>query len=189
MADLTKPFKDFLGDPIGTLRRGADNGQRVPSTRTKTSFALTIHATVGKRRGVIGAIYEISPNQMLQVDEENEVNAQATGLPRELIPQLVTGRTLDIKRYDLYTNTIEQVFSGPKEIVTLAEQIGPVNVRLMWKSPERSSLGPIVGGAVMQVYEFVDCYITKIGRTISAQDDVIVRADAAMVWRNIRQLQ
>lgn len=189
MVDPLRTFREIRSDPIGTLQRNADNGQRVPVTRTKTSFSLTIHATVGNRRGVIGAIYEIAPRQSLQVDEEYEINSFGKGHPRELIPQIVNNRTLSLRRYDLYTQNIEQVFSGSREILTLADQIGPVNLRLMWKGVDSSALGPILGGTVMNVYEFIDCYITDIGRTVSAQDDVIVRADATLIWRDIRKLQ
>src|SRR5687768_146493 len=181
--DILKPARRFgaafLDDPVGTLLRGTDNGQRIPVSKTVTSYALTIHATVGLRRGVVGAIHEISTAQTLAIDEEYEIDALARGFPRELIPQIVSGRTITVQRYDLYRSTLEQVFGEP-ELVTLADQTGPLSLRLTWRAPEPSS---IVGAFVrdpasqLSVFEFSNVYIQNLGRTIS-MNNVIVGSNA-----------
>jgi hypothetical protein len=196
MADFTKavdavgsPFRAFRDDPKGTLLKMADSGQRVPITTTKTSFSLTIHATSANRRGVIGAVSEISVRQSFVVDEEYDVHVDGRGLPRELVPQIMSSRTLRLNRYDLYTQTLEQVFGSPTEIILSAKAIGPISMRLTWRPPERSTLGAIVvAQSTTSVYEYGDCYITDIGRTMST-NNVIVGADATLVWRTLRQLQ
>jgi hypothetical protein len=179
----------FFDDPIGTILRQTDNGQRVPVTRTKTAYSLTIHARVGTRQGVIGAIHEISTRQRQDVDEEYEVDALGQGLPREMVPQIVSSRTIQLRRYDLYSATIEQVFGAPTELVTLANQIGPVSLRFMWKAPTANDLNLLLPNQTQLVaFEYTDCYITDLGRTVSTSD-IIVKADASLVWRNCRQLQ
>lgn len=187
--DRTKAvIQGFKDDPKGFLLRGVDSGQRVPVTKTKTAYGLTIHARVGNRRGVIGAVHEISAQQALQVDDEFEVDANARGLPRELIPQIVGSRTLTLRRYDLYTATLEQVFGTP-ELITLADQIGPVSLRFMWKSPQPSDVGAIVANSnTLAIYEYLDCYITNLGQTVSMQN-VIVGREATLIWRNVRRIQ
>ena len=185
------PLRAFQGDPLQVaknLLQGVDNGQRVPVTATKTSYGLTIHAVVGNKRGVIGAIHEIAPSQALQLDEEWEVNANGKGIPRELIPQILTGRTLALQRYDLYKSTLEQVFGTP-ELITLADQLGPVSVRFMWRNPNPSDIGAVLQSTpLISVYEFVDVYITALTRPISA-GNIIVGTNATMTWRDIRRLQ
>ena len=195
---LVAPFRGFKDDPLGSLLRAADTGQRLPETRTKTSYALTLHATAGNRRGVIGAVHDVSTRQGYQVEEEYEINAQGRGLPRELVPQLVSTRTLTLRRYDLYTKTMEQVFglegyfdpSEPLGPLGLVDQIGPISMRMTWKTPEPLSVASVFLSPKNElvVYEYCDCYITELGRTVST-GDVIVKADATMVWRSVRRLQ
>lgn len=192
--DIVRPqVRAFLNDPIGTIQRGVDNGQRIPVTRTKTSYALTIHAIVGNRRGVIGAINRIGVKEVRGVDEEYEVETFNRGLPRELIPQLLSGRTISLKRYELYTQTIRQVFAAQYipggELITLLDQSSPFSVRLSWKSPEPTDLGAIARGVPQtRVYEYVNCYFTDMGNEVST-GEVIVQAEATMVWGNVRPLQ
>jgi len=185
---FTAPLRAFRDDPMGTLLRGVDNGQRSPVTCVKTRYALTLHAQVGNRRGVIGAVHDIAHSQSLIVDEEYEVDQLATGLPRELVPQIVANRTLTLQRYDLYTATIEQIFGTP-ELFTLADQTGPISLRMMWKDPNPSSVAAIVQAqSAVSVYEFTHCYITSLGRT-ARTDNAIVGTNATLVWGNIRRLQ
>lgn len=186
---LSKPFRQFIDDPLGSSKQILESGHGVPDTSTVTSYALRLHARVGNRRAVIGAVHEIALDQSRQVDEEYEVNALGTGLPRELTPQNVSTRTLTLRRYDLYAQTIEQLFGSP-ELLTLADQLGPLSMRLSWQSPQAGSLSASLLNqptARTRVYEFVDCYITTLGRTVST-DNVIVGANASMVWRTIRRL-
>lgn len=179
--------RGFVDDPIGSLLRGVDNGQRVPVTKTKTAYSLTLHAVVGNRRGVIGAVHEISTAQSLQVDEEWEVDALARGLPRELVPQVVTGRSFTLNRYELYSATLAQVFGAP-ELITLADHLGPVSLRLMWKDPNPSDFGAILANTQMSVYEYTGCYLTQM--TMSASmSSIIVGTNAQLMWTSIRRLQ
>lgn len=192
LSPLTSPVKAFLDDPIGTLQRGQDNGQRIPNTRTKTSFALTIHAIVGNRRGVIGGINRIAVRQSRTVEEEYEVESFARGLPRELIPQILSNRIVTLKRYELYKATIKQVFAAEYvpggELLTLLDQTSPFTIRLSWSDPEPTDLGAIARNVPQRhVYEYMNCYFTDMGEEVSTTD-VIVQADATMVWGNIRQL-
>jgi hypothetical protein len=186
---ILRPLQGFKSDPIGFLTRGVDNGQRVPQTKTKTSFSLTIHAVVGQRRGVIGAVQEIGVRQRQTIDEEYEIDSVGLGLPRELVPQTIEGRTITLRRYDLYQATLEQVFGAP-ELITLADQLGPVSLRFMWRNPNFGDIDLITQQQeTMAVYEYTDCWITDLGRTMSASGDIIVKADATLVWRNCRRLQ
>lgn len=194
---LRGPLLGFKDDPLGTLVRGATVGASgPPKTKTKTTFALRLHARVGNRSGVIGSVFELSPNQVIQVDDEFEVDSLAEGVPRELVPQALTSRTLQIARYDTYVATMEQIFGsqsvlgGGPELLTLTDQRTPISMLMYWTSPLVSDIDFVVESQKqLNIYQFCDCYITNLGRRLSAKDDVVVRADATMTWRTIRRLQ
>lgn len=190
--DFTRQGKAFLDDPLHTPLPLLDSGNRIPVTRTRTSYTLTLHARVFRngiyKSGVIGAIHEMSSTQTRQVDEEYEVDLLSDGRPRELIPQNLTGRTLNLKRYDLYSATMEDVFGTP-EIYVLSEQTTPLTLRMTWRNAEASVPTAVISRtSPTRVYEFLDCYITNFGRTASTRD-VIVGADATLVWRKLVRLQ
>lgn len=197
--DLTEPLRGFKDDPLKSIdslgrfvTRFGDNGNRLPKTKTRTAYALTLHATVGNRRGVIGAVYDIGVHQSRPVEDEFEIDAGGRGLPRELVPQVLSTRSISLKRYDLFRATIEQVFGNStspiSEFVTLADQMTPISMRLTWKMPQNTDIEYVVANQPNQrSYEFVDCYFTDLGRTVS-MGNVIVGSDATLTWRNIRAL-
>lgn len=189
LIDPLNKAREFLGDPLAFVRNNQDNGQRVPVTATRTSYGMTLHAKVGNKRGVIGAAHELAVNQNMTIDEEFEVDALATGLPRELVPQIVTGRTLNLQRYELWTQTMSQVFGTP-ELITLADQRGAFSVRVSWKQPGGSQVGSIFDPSLapeQRVYEFMQCYISSWGQTMS-MNNTINGANATIVWRTCRRL-
>lgn len=185
-----RAFQGFKDDPLGSLQRGVDNSAGVPNTRTRTSYALTLHARVGKKVGVIGAVHEIVSSQSLQLDEVYEVNALSKGVPRELIPQILSRRSMNIGRHDLYASTIETVFGLPAELALVEQTLGPVSIRWQWKVPgnayEALALPQLTPR--MAIYEFVDGYLTTLTRTANA-NNVIVGTQGVLTWRTIRQLQ
>lgn len=191
---LTRPFRAIVDDPLGSLNRGvgSTNSSDIPATSTRTSYGLTIHAKKGNYGyAQIGAVHEVSVNQTLTVEEEFEVNALSKGKPRELVPQNLTARSLTLQRYDLYANILEEVFGSP-ELITLADQLGPVSMRMHWRSPtDRTALGLLLPqmtqSSSLRVYEFTDCWITTLGRTYST-GNTIVGASATITWRDLRRI-
>lgn len=178
------PLKAFANDPLSQLRSGIDNGQRVPVTKTMTSYSMTIHARVNGKQGVIGAVHEIGLNQTQTIDEEYEVDSLGKGIPREIIPQILSSRTLTLQRYELYTATMEQVFGQPA-LITLADQVSPVSVRLLFKRPEPSDVAAVLqNNSKMTAYEFTNCTISNLTKTYS-MGNIIVGANATLIWRDI----
>lgn len=102
----------------------------IPITRTRLSHALTIRAN-GR---IIGAIHQWSPSQSREVDTEFEVGPNEVGMPRDLVPQTVSTRTIRISRYDLYTTAMEEAF-GSTEIINLVDQFRPFTLREVWAAP------------------------------------------------------
>lgn len=176
---------------IGTELTRLNNGSRIPDTTTRTTYGLTIHAQIGNRRAVIGAVNQIGQRQARQVEDVFEVNADSLGFPVELIPHVLSTRQITIARYELWREPIEKVFGVPAELVSLADQTTPISLRLQFRDPGGSDLVSILNtetfGSALKVIEFFGCYMTDIGRTLSA-DNVIVRADASLTWRGVRSL-
>lgn len=172
----------------------------VPTTRTRLSHALTIRA--GGR--VIGAVHLWSPSQSRTVDHEFEVEANAVGLPVDLVPGVVDRRELRITRYDLYTAVMEEVF-GSFELVNLTDQFRPFSLREVWAGPGIGSelvgslaniagaspvlaaglsggIGSFLGGGTNRQYEYAGCWFTDVGRTIDAKGDRVVSVEATIAY-------
>jgi hypothetical protein len=64
------------------------------------------------------------------------MDANSTGHPADIVPQILRTRTIQIQRYDLFPQIMEEVF-GTRELITLADQFRPFSVREIWKSPQQ----------------------------------------------------
>lgn len=185
---VTQPFRAIVDNPIDTLRRFADSGRRLPQTAARLSLALSLHYKIGRKQGKIGAAYALQTNQQLTLDEEYEVNKFSNGLPVTLVPQTLTGRTITLSRYDLYKSTFGQLFgpSDTDEMLNLLTQI-PIEVRKEWRVPKTSILDDFFPGQsqVTQVERYVNCYITQVGQTVSAEGELVTGTNATLVWGSV----
>lgn len=163
----------------------------VPATRTRTTHAFALHAvsnlptaadgTLRFRRGMVGAVHVVNMQQTRTVDDVWEVDAYNAGLPADVVPQALTGRTLTVARYDLWTNLMEQVF-GQGEVIDLTDQARPFALREVWGSP-----GQLLSGR-RTIYEYTGCWFTSLGRNLSADNNRIVNVDAQLVWTRRRRV-
>lgn len=183
---LGRDSKAFLDDPFNKPAPELDSGQRVPVTKQRTAFSLTLHASSGNRRGVIGAVKSIAWGQSQNVDEVYEVNSLTRGLPVELVPQLLQSRTIKLNRYELYDDTIFKVFGNPG--IMLIDARTPISMRFMWKRPEPSTFGSLLAGTTMEVWEFSGCRITSLAQNLSAEGDPRLYADADLIWMKLQQI-
>ena len=166
--DVTEGARKFGQD----LRRFTNTSQ-LPLTKTRLTHALTIRSGNGR---VVGAMKAFSPSQSRVIDEEYEVDSQASGLPIDLIPQTVNRREIRVERYDLYNVLMEEAF-GSTELVTLADQSRPFSLREVWRGPS----GVLVGG--QRIYEYLGCWFSDLGRTLAADNDRVSLANATVVWQ------
>lgn len=198
---VSAPFRRFVDEPFDSalqaLAQNADSGNRVPSTSARSTYGLTIHARNGKKRGVIGqadlapavgGVFNASSQQSIQVDEEYTVRLGAYGLPDEMVLQIQNGRDLTLARYELYSGTIEQVFTGRSALLTLADQTFPFSIRMQWKGPPTGTVSAILGASAnRRVYEFQGCIFTSLGKT-QTLDDRVVGESATVRWQSLVQL-
>jgi len=155
-----------------------------------TPYALTLHAGVNGKYATIGAVKEISVTQNMGLDQEYDINLGGEGLPVELIPQKLDTRTMRLQRFDLYTSRLEHVFGQPGELLLLTQQLGPINMRMTWRTPSASPIFErfaLNKGAKTAIYEFKNCYLTSISRTVSIEQ-ATVSASADLVWQTIQRV-
>ena len=148
----------------------------VPNTRTRLDHAFTLRANSGR---IIGAVYNIDQRQARQIDDEYEIDVNAHGEVADMVGQHLTGRTLAVQRYDLYTDVMEEVF-GSSELVMLTDQSRGFRLREAWRAPG----GIFTGG--QRLYEYSPVWFSDIGRALNAEGDRVVRVNATLTW-GIRQ--
>lgn len=177
----------FIDDPLSglSLRQDAQNAldsprsvahQGAPTTRTRSTLALALFVTVSGAPRPIGMVQAINMTQSRQVDEEYEIDVDGVGLPADMVPSIVSSRTLSIKRFDLYASLLEQVF-GTSEILTLADQTKGFSLREMWTDPTA-----VIFGA-RSYYEYRNCWFTQLSRNLQVTGDRISGADATIAWQ------
>lgn len=159
-----------------------------PSTQTQLSHAMTIMFD----HQVIGSINEWNPKQSRGVSELYEfgqttpgyyppysVGPGAPGEPYEKVPNNITGQTIEVRRYDIYTLQMERVL-GTSDLETLANQDNPFDVHEAWIVPGGSSAQPyrtIYGG----------CWFSDVGRTIDAKGDRMINVSATLEYTRRRR--
>lgn len=170
-----------------------------PVTAAKTSHALSIHMVMGKNRAQVGGITSISYNQSVILDEEYEVNRFATGLPKELVAQILNTRTLSIDRYELWHTPLMRLINptatvSAPELLSLVQQV-PFEIRTRWTEPN-TNLGILLGDAVINsfltssnskrnIYCFKGCKFTTLGQTLSAEGDRSVLMKGNITWKSL----
>lgn len=179
------------GLDVSDLQNLADLTLTLPNTTTRTTQSIKIFAGPLGRRIPIGAVHEISTSQTREVDEEYAIsNEDRRGRtePVSLIPQTLSGRSLTLNRYDLYGNEFEQAF-GSQPFFMLSQQKAPISIRLTYSSPTEGSIGSLIA-PVKSVrgefaMEFQDCYFKTLGRTLSAEGNIISKANGQLVWKKL----
>lgn len=153
-----------------------------PNTRTQTAHAVTIHAVGG---GMIGAINEWSPEQTMDVGavwEFGQVTGpygHEAGAPYEKIPGNISGQTIRVTRYDIFTAQMEDAFNS-LDLQMLSSNPGMSNggtghldIREAWHTP---------GGTEDYFIIYKGCWFSNIGRTISATGDRIINVNATLEY-------
>jgi len=140
----------------------------VPSTRVRTSHALTI-----KVSGItVGLINGWNPTQSRTVTPIYEVGEDDSGNPVENAPGNVTGLTIAVGRFDSYKRRMEEAFGTP-DLVMLTRQSQPFDVMEIWASPHFQ---------VDERFIYQKCWFSNLGRTLRSDDNRIVNVNATLVY-------
>jgi len=139
-----------------------------PNTLTRLDHAVTITCN----GMTIGHIQEWSPTQSRGMTPVYELNSASSGTILEHAPGNMSGQTIGVNRYDLYTLRMEKVWGPVFNINLLADQTVGLTIFEGWKNPD--------GTTLVNVYE--GCWFQQLGRTHSAQGDRITKVNASMVY-------
>ena len=164
-----------------------------PNTVTKLSHSITIRAAGPSGAGItIGAINSWTPNMTRGIAELYELGtgvtpgggenggsphqfSQYAGEPFEKVPSNISGMTIDVNRYDLYTIPMERAF-GTADITRLANQSSSFYVRENWTAPSTA------GGDSAYTDVYNGCWFSKLGRQIQATGDRVVMVTATLEY-------
>lgn len=139
-----------------------------PNTRIRTSHALTIRA----RGQTVGLIQSFAPAaQSRPLAYAYELNTATSGEPVERIPGNLTGLSIAVSRYDLYTKKMEVAF-GTADFVMLTDQNEKFQVREVWRNPDGS----------LESYVYIECMFSNIGRQYQATGERIVMVSATIEY-------
>ena len=148
-----------------------------PETLVRTSHSLTIRAN-----GVsIGLINGWNPTISRTITPVYEIRTATSGDPLEKSPGNVTGQTIAIQRYDIYTERMEQAFGTP-DVMMLSAQKRAFSVIEKWKYPEDSGSG-------IEVVEYTGCWFSNIGKNYRSDGDRIVNVNATLEYVKRQLLQ
>ena len=138
-----------------------------PTTAVRTSHAITI-----KVNGTtVGMINGWNPTQGRTVTPIFEVGVDTSGIPVECMPGNVTGLTISISRYDVYTLQMERAF-GTADLTMLSRQSEPFSVIESWTAPDGSQ----------ERYIYDGCWFTSLGRGLRSDGDRLVNVNATLMY-------
>lgn len=123
----------------------------------------------------MGAAYRSDVSQSRPVTLLHEIDVNGIGKPRDLVPGAMTEQSFQLDRWDLYSDIMEEVFTG-FEMEMLCHQRFGFRLREEWKSPY-SLLNS--GGSL---YEYRPCFFESLGRSLDASGDRTVSVSARIVW-------
>jgi hypothetical protein len=146
-----------------------------PNTVAQLSHAVTIRAN-GQ---TVGAINEWSPRHTRAVTELYELAdgttggfAPGVGVPFEKVPGNISGMTVEVRRYDIYPQQMEQAFTVA-DLTMLSNQNDPFECRETWTTPNNAN-------GYFNRYQ--GCWFSDLGRTLSATADRVINVNATLQW-------
>jgi hypothetical protein len=113
-----------------------------------------------------------------QITPVFELNSATSGEPVENVPGNLSGLTIQVNRYDLYTKLMEKAF-GSQDMHMLSDQNAPFTVRELWRYPNNT----------LEALEYQGCWFNNLGRTIQSTNDRIVNVTASLTYVRRRKLQ
>jgi hypothetical protein len=152
----------------------------VPETLIRTSHALTIRVN-----GIsVGLVNGWNPTQSKTITPAYQIGTFVDGIPSgepvEKLPGNVTGMTIAVQRYDIYTQKMEEAFGvyvgdgSRKSLSMLTQQDRPFELREQWRYPDDP------GGSEGVIYQ--GCWFSNIGKNYRSDGDRIVNVNATIEY-------
>lgn len=148
-----------------------------PGTLVRTSHSLTIK--VGGQ--IIGLINGWNPTISRTITPVYQIATwhmnTRSGDPVEKAPGNVTGQTIAIQRYDIYTKRMEVAFGTP-DMMMLSNQLDPFEVIERWQFPNT----PLRPGGGTEIVVYSGCWFSNIGRNYRSDGDRIVNVNGTLEY-------
>jgi hypothetical protein len=100
-----------------------------------------------------------------------------SGEPYELVPGNISGTSISIQRYDIYTNRFESAF-GTQNLIMLTRQTNNMRFVELWQGPDQ---------AIRYQNVYYGAYFTQIGRSLSATGDRITNVSGSAMYSRRRE--
>jgi hypothetical protein len=151
----------------------------IPTTSSRSNHAIAIRVN-----GVtIGRIQTWAPNQSRTVTPVYELNADNPlargGAIIENVPGNLTGMTITVTRYDLYSSKFEEVWGPSFSISLLTDQDVGLQIVEHWSNPDNTS----------EDYLYEDCWFTSLGRNHAVQGDRIVMVNGTLQYARVKKIR
>lgn len=140
----------------------------LPQTNVRTDHALSIK--VGNV--TIGMIHDWAPAMSRQVTPIYEISSATTGGVHENIPGIISGLSISVTRYDLYTTKMEKAWGPGFNIIMLTDQTNPLTITEKWSERDTT-----------EYWIYHGCWFTSLGRTHSAEGDRITKVGANLIYQ------
>ena len=146
---------------------------KIPNVDTRTDHSISIRAG-----GVtVGRIQDWAPSQSRSVSPLYELNSATSGGMAEQVPSVISGLTITVSRYDLYADRMEDIW-GENSFLLLTDQTTPFRINERWDNPDDT----------VEIWTYVGCWFTSLGRNHSAQGDRITKVSASLAYTNKYQI-
>lgn len=149
-------------------------GNPLKDTVSRLSHSITIRAN-GITIGAISDLKEDARQGLkalygLGTFEQPGRYGARSGEPYEIVPNNIDPITLNLSRYDLVRVKMEQAFNVPFDLTILSNQDSGIEIIQI----ERRTDGGVEG------FVWRGCWFESIGRTISAENERVIRVDAVV---------
>lgn len=144
-----------------------------PNTEVQLTHALVIKVAPGK---IVGAVNEWNPRQSQDLADlyefGNATRRVSRGAPFEIAPGNIRSQQIDVRRYDLYVEQMEEAFGSlTSGMNMLGDRNDPFELYEEWLAPTNKP-------KFRWVYR--TCWFEQIGRTLSSTGDRVVNVNAVI---------
>lgn len=136
-----------------------------PDTYTRTTHSIRIIAG----NTTVGLIQAWAPTMSRAVTPIYELNIFTSGRPYENIPGNLQNLSIQVSRYDLWTERMETAFGTP-DLYMLSNQKSPFAVQEEWTKPNNSR----------EIWRYEGCWFENIGRSFRSDDQRLVMVNATL---------
>lgn len=154
-------------------------------TQTALVTSITLHATAANsQRNIIGQINKLTPHETRTITDSFVIGNSPPDIPFELIPGVVTGRTLTATFVSLYVNNALQAFGRDDQaglLASLADQNSPVDI-------EVSLLNPNTGKTKTTTYS--GCYMNDYSPNYDiTSNDIRILESCTFTYKQVSTTQ